>query len=295
MQENTHCYTFEEHRFSRGLLDKSVDATYVIHLKNNGRYDTILKEIKDYKMTSITYILINDGYKKCEKMLPKQAPGYDLIDATMQIYSHANQMHYKNILILEDDCIFNKEIQDTNVQNDLNTFFNNNSESPFIYRLGCLPFFMLPFITHVPYSIGCGAHAYVISEPSRQYIITLQHSDIAEIDSFLNTIGHQYVYYKPLAYQLYPETENQKTWGYDLNTVTPVIGRIGANCVIQYCKVLGVDKTIEPGHSISYIFAKILASILICLVLFGLYITLPYVPYILKAIVIKARKIKGRK
>ena len=31
------CYNFVEYNFDKGLLNESVDVTYVIHLENNGR------------------------------------------------------------------------------------------------------------------------------------------------------------------------------------------------------------------------------------------------------------------
>jgi len=300
MEENLHCYTFEEHKFSKGLLDASVDATYVINLRNNGRYESILKEVTDYKPTSLVYIVLNDGYKKCKKVLPqaqtedKQSSIHDCVDANLQIYKHAEQMNYKNILVLEDDCFFSADIRNEKVLKDLHSFFMNNSSRPFTYRLGCLPNLMLPFLTHVPYGIYVGAHAYIISKKARQNVIHIDQASIVEIDTFINFSTQQYAYYKPLAYQLFPETENQSQWGICNNKIITYITRFVMLLQIQYLKLLGVDKKAEPGYSIAYTIAKILYSLLILLVLFFVYKGVQWIPFLLKAIQ-PLRKLKGRK
>lgn len=300
MEENLHCYTFEEHKFSKGLLDASVDATYVINLRNNGRYDSILKEVTDYKPTSLVYVVLNDGYKKCKKILPQaqtedtQHSALDLVDANLQIFKHANQMKYKNILVLEDDCFFRSDIREEKVLHELNTFFIDYSSASFTYRLGCMPFLMLPFLTHVPYGFYQGTHAYVISQKARTTAINMDESTIEDWDMFINVLTSQYTYYKPLAYQILPETENQKFWGTFNNSVVTYICKIINKICIAYIKLVGVDKKAEPGYSITYTVAKILYSLLILLVLFIVYKGVQWIPFLLKAIQ-PLRKFKGRK
>jgi hypothetical protein len=300
MEENLHCYTFELHTFSKGLLDASLDATYVINLRNNGRYKSILKEVTDYKPTRLAYIVLNDGYKTCKKVLPqvdtedKQNSSYDLIDVNQQIYKHAEQMNYKNILVLEDDCFFRPDIQEENVLKDLNVFFINNSSRPFTYRLGCVPNLMLPFLTHVPYGIYVGTHAYVISKKARQIAIHTDQTTIPEIDTFINFNTQQYAYYKPLAYQLFPETENQAQWGIFNNSYITYITRFAMLIQIQYLKLLGVDTKAEPGYTIAYTIAKIISSLLIFLALFLVYKGVQWIPFLLKGVQ-PLRKLKGRK
>ena len=40
------CYTFIEYNFNEGLFDKTIDATYIIHLENNGRFESIIKQLE---------------------------------------------------------------------------------------------------------------------------------------------------------------------------------------------------------------------------------------------------------
>jgi len=65
--ENSKCYNFNKITYANGLLDDAVDATYIIHLEGNGRYEDILKQLDLYQPTKIVYIVFNKGYKNCSK------------------------------------------------------------------------------------------------------------------------------------------------------------------------------------------------------------------------------------
>lgn len=81
LNHNSKCYEFKYMKFANGLFNKTVDATYVIHLKGNGRYENIMKLLSEYHPTNDIYILLNDGYKKCRKTDSIVYPADDLIDA----------------------------------------------------------------------------------------------------------------------------------------------------------------------------------------------------------------------
>jgi len=270
MEENSYCYTFQEHKYPSGLLEKSIEATYVINLRNNGRYESILKEIDEYTPTRIVYIVLNDGFKKCKKNLSLNS-AHDLVDATLQIYKHANQMNYKNILILEDDCFFDKKIQDKKVLNDLTTFFINHKDTSFTYRIGYLPIVSIPFFTHCFYGAYIGTHAYVISESARQSILTRDQSIIKDIDEHVQFFTTQYAYCMPLAYQLFPATENQQTWGTNSQILPSFITKSIAQIMSSFLKLLNLDKSAYPGYNIMCIISRILFTILILLSLFIIY------------------------
>ena len=65
--ENNDCYHFKKLTYTNGLLDDAVDATYIIHLEGNGRYEDILKQLHLNQPTKIVYIVFNKGYTKCQK------------------------------------------------------------------------------------------------------------------------------------------------------------------------------------------------------------------------------------
>jgi hypothetical protein len=84
----------------KGYLDDSVDATYIIHLEGNKeRLINIHTQINKYPITKLNYILLNKGYKKCDKQLPYQLPAVDLIDAFLTIFKDAKEKKYDNIII----------------------------------------------------------------------------------------------------------------------------------------------------------------------------------------------------
>jgi hypothetical protein len=61
---NTECYTFKKITYQKGIYDESVDATYIIHLKDNGRIDHIYEQLTMYHPTKVVYIVYNLGFKK---------------------------------------------------------------------------------------------------------------------------------------------------------------------------------------------------------------------------------------
>jgi hypothetical protein len=66
------------------------------------------------------------------------------------------------------------------------------------------------------------------------------------------SVSNKYLYYKPLCYQLFTETENKKSWGEKDGTF--LMGWI-KNATIQ---VLGLDKRAEFGFFVLYCIAKFL-------------------------------------
>ena len=93
---NTRCYDIKKHTYNKGILDNSVDATYIIHLKDNGRFEHIQTQLKEYQPTKNVYIVYNKGFKKCSKKLIEQISYQDLSDAFLQCFKHANEHNYNN-------------------------------------------------------------------------------------------------------------------------------------------------------------------------------------------------------
>ena len=109
LKDTEACYKFEKLNYDSGLLDTNVDVTYIIHLENSGRYDNIIKQLEKYKPTKTIYILLNKGFSKCNKTGIESSYA-DLTDCYLQIFKHAQKQNFGNILILEDDFIFNEKV-----------------------------------------------------------------------------------------------------------------------------------------------------------------------------------------
>jgi hypothetical protein len=269
---NLKCYEFKNIKFDKGLFDETVDATYIINLVGNGRYENVYNQIIDYKPTSEVYILLNQGFKKCNKTKNIVYAADDLNDAFLQIFRHANDKNYENILILEDDFIFDKEIKDKKHLNSINEFLKKKQGEDFTYYLGCIPFLLLPIFSnskHFNILSSGGTHSIIYSKKNRQNMMN-NYQDIIfkykDWDLCAQYQKNRYTYYKCLCSQLITETENSKKWGGS----NPIIFFLTSKCGMLLLKILKMDKQIEPGYSIFYGFSKsipfILAIIFIYLV-----------------------------
>jgi len=244
------CYYLETIEYDDPLF-KEVDATYIIHLEQDtSRYDDIKQQLNMYHPTKIVHILFNKGFKTCDKPQVNNS-AEDLMDACSYIMNDAKK--YNTILMLEDDFMFDLQVKE-HTQN-IDSFVSTHDH--FIYRLGCMPQILLPYNSYTYVGLSGGTHAVLLSKSVRQKI-TFKNKDW---DRYLNFLSINYIYYTPICYQLYPETENQKNWG-NGNDVTFVLASIH----IWWLRLLGLHKKIQPGYSIMYIYAKITPFILYFLV-----------------------------
>ena len=76
---------------------------------------------------------------------------------------------------------------------------------------------------------------------------------------YLNLNFKRYIYYKPLCYQLFPETENSKNWlvYFYLSTIAKAL-----------IKIINLDKYIEPGYTIMYNFSVYIFFVIILLLFY---------------------------
>ncbi len=269
LKRSTQCYTFKKMKYNKGLLDDAVDATYIIHLEGNGRYDDIMNQLKTYHPTKEVYILFNKGYKKCKKDEHIKLPAHDLVDAFLQVFTHAKNQKYDNILILEDDFIFSKKIKKTSTQQDICTFLNNNKDKDYQYFLGCLPYLQLPCTLDSKHYINIcsgGTHAVIYTKKNRERLLNVNQKDITDWDYYSFTHSRRYAYCEPVCYQLFPDTDNSNNWHKD-NYILYMISKL-AKKILNLFKL---DTQIEPGYSIFYLYSKIFAFTIIILILVIIY------------------------
>ena len=243
------CYRFEKIEFNNSLLD--IDATYIIHLENNGRLDHIKSQLNEFQPTKLVYILYNKGYKNCEKNLHLNKSSIDLVDANLYIIKDAYNKNYKNILILEDDFIFSEKIKNKTVQKNVMNFINKNNYD--LYLLGSLPFLQKAYDNNTTISIiGIGTHACIFSRRCINKILQVDKTKITDWDYFTGTKFTRYMYNEPLCYQLFPVTENQDAW-------------INMEKVIYLIEKLKLDVHAEPGYSIMYFVSRVLYGLCVIL------------------------------
>jgi len=243
---NSHCYIFKKLQYKNGFLN--IDATYIIHLKGNERLNHIYNQLREYQPTKIVYIVFNEGFKKCDKQLIENVSYNDLTDAFLQCFKHANENNYENILILEDDFIFSPEIKNKNNLQNINNFIISKQNEDFIYYLGCNPILIIPYnFTQYRVIKSCSMHAVIYSRKAREKCI---HTELKHWDIIIEkSIPTRYMYYKPLCYQTYPDTENKLSWHEKDN-------KFIFNIKNGIIKMLALDKQPEPGFTIIYSVAK---------------------------------------
>jgi len=285
------CYRFEYIHFNKGLLDNIIDAVYVILLERSNRNKGVFEQINEYKLSKNNYIQINKGYSPdfqniCKKSLIKSRThrgpvvggrgestgdliegkaNYDLLDSNYNIWLHAKEKNYNNILVLEDDFIFDNNIKDKGILKDLDNFINKNDFD--IYLLG----FVTSTIFHPYLSIKhrkminipqtkllnplrmkgaawTGATAVILSKHVRDDLIYNYENNIEWIKENGGHVDiiygryNVYSYYKPLCYQLLPLTENMENWWWS--------GTIFQDIFLKAIKSLKLDKKYD-GHHIS--------------------------------------------
>jgi hypothetical protein len=213
MQLNKNCYYFKKILFNDGLFNKSIDATYILHVVNNGRLNNILNELKKYHPTNIVYILFNKGYKKCNKNLYVKNTLYDIVDANYEIFKHAQINNYYDILILEDDFFFDKKVLNNFHINNINNFILSKKNKEYIYHLGCQPiiYSRVNLYNNLGHFVG-GVHSSVFSKKFRDLFFKDEISKISDWDIYLNYKTKRYFYYIPLCYQFLNETDNSKNY-----------------------------------------------------------------------------------
>ena len=258
------CYIFKQYDYPDGLFEKSIDATYIIYLNGSLRIENILKQINQYHPTKRVYLLMNKGFKECKKNLLDNKSPFDIIDANITIFKHAKHNKYSNILVLEDDFIFSKEVKDARHITNINNFILDNRQKDFIYQLGCMPILSVPYTFTTYFTFSWAAHANIYSAAAQERFINDYNTNKININTatsgldsyiFMNNIytHNVYMYYKPLCYQIFTKTDNRNEW-----VSSGPLKDIKVFLINLLLNLFGIDKTPEPGTSIIYLISKLL-------------------------------------
>ena len=268
---NKHCYKFKELNFDQGFFDKFVDVTYIITMEKSKRHKHINEQLKQYKPTSKIIVVYNKGFKNCNKKnLLEQKACNDLLDCYYNVFLHSDKSNYNNILILEDDFIFNDNIKDKNIINQIKNVFFADKNIIFHYSLGSMPYLILPYDRNTNYTLSMGSHAIIYPKKTIQYIIKLiknmyQYNIFIDYDILLNLFSYRMNYKKPLCVQTVPVTENSKTW--------PKIGQFYMKMLRLLLKIDKKEYVFNAYKKI-YIFNKIIFIISLIILYIIIYILL---------------------
>ena len=267
-KEQNHPYEIKTLQYDDGIFDKCIDATYIIHLKGNGREPRIYDELAKLHPTNTIHIVYNEGFRKCDKGPNVKTTVDDLTHTYLWTFEHAVSSQYRNILILEDDFIFSvDDIKNPTTQQNICDVLRRRESEDYVFLLGCLPFLMIPRDQLTYTGITCGMHCAIYSEQCIRK--TLEDRDkIVDWDIYFNFVSqttNKYVYYTPLCYQLFPITENSVNWGME-HSVLQFLSYF-VKPIMRGCKL---DKQVEPGYSLFYLFSKILGICLVFIVVYAI-------------------------
>ena len=232
-------------------INLHIDATYIIHLVNNGRLIDIENQLNKYKTSKKIYILFNEGYKCKKKNEKVKNAATDLIDANIFILNHAKEKEYNNILVLEDDFFFDNSIFNKLHLKEINIFLKNINYDT--YHLGCLPYFRKQINNyHSKNILSTGTHDVIYS---KNVILNKNIENtaflIGDWDVYLKLYS-QFMFNIPLCYQLFPVTENQKEWGKNVGFKKSMLKNQLLFNMKDLIKKLYLDKTHIIGYPYLY-------------------------------------------
>ena len=190
---------------------------------------------------------MNKGFKKCEKDKRIDKSPLDLVDAFFTIFKDANEKQYENIIVLEDDFIFDEKILDKTHATSIETFLKEKQGNLFAYYLGTLPILQMSLNTeHNRVLLSGGMHACIYPRAFiKNFVENVNHETITDWDVYVNFNYTRYKYHTTLCYQLFPQTENQTNWGHE-NPIFRGVSKIG----IEFIKILKLDTNVHPGYDI---------------------------------------------
>lgn len=235
------CYTYKEFYYDNGLFDNSIDITYIITMEDSvERHQHILNELKKHKPTKKVVIVYNKGFKKCLKRdkCGKINISYaDLMHAVMHIFDISKNKD--NILILEDDFIFNTNTRENDI-NSINNFLIKNN--PIIYSLGSVHWLCSLFnFIHKRLYIKGASHAMIYSKKGR-YLLKQQFESCKDVNKDIDLLTcfqkNTYGYYKNIYAQTFEETENRKNWSKNIKYFDL---KIFVKCLIYIHKIFGLE------------------------------------------------------
>jgi len=214
-RKNKNCYRFEIKKYNEpGQFDKCIDMAYVITMENSPRIPEFTKQLSEHIPSSTVMIQYNKGYRNCTKELPKNESSYDLSDALRNIFENACENKYTSVLVFEDDFFMDKELYNRSDTIEISNYINKNK--PNVYNLGPLGHLSLPsFSKHNIVLTMSSCHGVIYNiYYMKQFIKDCGKKLVNHTDDYWQKFKFsKATYYKPIVFQLHPETENMKQWG----------------------------------------------------------------------------------
>ena len=226
------CYSFKLRNRTDDPILKNVDLAVVLTMENSSRQfdDSVL-----LNLAPLTYVQINKGFKKCNKPGVTN-PTEDVKHAYKNVCK--NTMDYNNVIIFEDDAVFNNKYSIDEFKN-IDNFIGKEKFD--IYSLGSVSFDLPNFADHKLMITPVGAcHAVIYSHSARNNLIYINGYQFD--NDVISSLHYKYKYKYPLVCQTFPDTKAKSEW---VNTPKNFL-------LSKYMDFTGADNTIEPFWSSIY-------------------------------------------
>ena len=258
MASAENCYRIETLTLENPMFNKgAIDATYILTMETSQR--EYRKNIMRARPTSTIHIQYNKGFKNCKKSLCEEKSHYDIADAVNNAFEDAKARGYGNILVLEDDFFFRRDVGKRDADH-ISDFLIKNKSIFDCYSLGCIPTVAVPVsMHHLRILQFGGAHAMVFSTKMREDYMGRYAEDrcvTGHVDMFYWRKYKVYGYIRPIAYQLFPATENMSNW--------PLFGRV----LIRLMPT--IEKRAEPWYSICYVLSVFPALLAVAVIAYAI-------------------------
>lgn len=271
-------YKIKSFELSETIFDTVCDCTYILLCcgENPHRLPSVIRNIQILRPTRYIKLIFNKGYKQCRI---STSVNNDLVNAQKFIFKDALNNGFKRIMYLEDDFELEHPIQKKD-RDEIVDFIT--VENPNIYGL-CN--FTIPTITTLTsyhnkslYNIIGMAHVMIYDSHAMKNIYNYFDNFKGDknslgIDLSISNIPNisVYRYYKPLIFQKFPSTENQKHgWKNQTNEFT-------ADMFIKCLKIIKLDRQFQPGFTIVYLLPYFLYVILLLIIIVIIIVIIMYV------------------
>lgn len=219
-----------------------VDAVYLMRMWDSRRSPP-MSMIKIF--ANRVFIQHNMGKLATKKKPGVDCTGRDIIHSYKNVARHALRLNFKKVLILEDDVVFSKMslVKFRSHLKAVDEFCRSRDFT--VYSLGSFGF-MIPEETWHRRFVGeaAFAHAMIWSNEGLLRLLVHRTEDAQDVDSdIMSQFPRRYTYYRPLAMQTFPNTQNSEDWCCPKR---------------RFCiRAAGLDGAIEPGWSIIYTISNV--------------------------------------
>ena len=202
------CYSYKILNTTTTPIFKNVDVVLILSMEGSNRFKNDPFLLNLAKKTIIQY---NKGFRKCNKPSTIISSREDIVHAYYTAFEYLKE--YNNVIILEEDTIvINKNLL---IYNKIDKFINTQDFDIFTFgSFGLFSNYNKDFLKINPFF---GAlQAVIYSKKARNKLakdIILSNFNKGQIDLvYIKDLDKIITYKYPLIVQLFPITENQKTW-----------------------------------------------------------------------------------